>query len=127
MIATAVQHVSFCVQELEPSLHFYRDILGREPVDRPDFGCPGAWLQANNGAQIHLLVSPEPVAPPEGKLTPMANHTAFSVDDYETARDHLRSHGIEVLETNPKQGQMWVRDPSGNTIELTTALTTTSG
>jgi len=120
MIATAVHHVSFRIQELEPSLHFYRDILGLEPIERPDFGIQGAWLQAGTGTQIHLIVAPRDDAPEAGKVSPIDNHTAFAVEDYDTTRDHLRSHGLEVLETNPTQGQMWVSDPSGNIIEFTT-------
>jgi len=123
MIATAVHHVSFRVQELEPSLHFYRDILGLEPIDRPDFGIPGAWLQAGTGTQIHLIAAPDPDAAPADKVSPINNHTAFAIDDYETTRDYLRSKGLEVLETNPEQGQMWVADPSGNVIEFTTGNT----
>ena len=120
MIATAVHHVSFRIEELEPSLHFYRDILGLEPLDRPEFGIAGAWLGTTGGTQVHLIVVPRDETPPATKLTPIENHTAFKVDDYEATRDHLRSHGLEVLETNPKQGQMWVSDPSGNVIEFTT-------
>ena len=123
MIATAVHHVSFRIQELEPALHFYRDILGLEPIDRPDFGFPGAWLQAGTGTQVHLIVSPRKDPEEPRKLTPIDNHTAFAIDDYEATRDHLRSHDLEVLETNPKQGQMWVSDPSGNVIEFTTGAT----
>jgi glyoxylase I family protein len=123
MIATAVHHVSFRIQELEPALHFYRDILGLEPIKRPNFGIPGAWLQAGTGTQVHLIVAPQEDLPEPGKITPIDNHTAFAIEDYETTRDHLRANGLEVLETNPKQGQMWVSDPSGNVIEFTTGAT----
>ena len=123
MIATAVHHVSFRVKELEPALHFYRDILGLLPIERPDFGFPGAWLQADSGTQVHIIVAPKEDALPPGKLTPIDNHTAFAIDDYEATRDYLRAQGLEVLETNPKQGQMWVADPSGNVIEFTTGAT----
>jgi catechol 2,3-dioxygenase-like lactoylglutathione lyase family enzyme len=123
MIATAVHHVSFRVEELEPALHFYRDILGLLPIERPDFGFPGAWLQAGTGTQIHIIVSPKEDASAPRKLTPIDNHTAFAIDDYEATRDYLRAQGLEVLETNPKQGQMWVADPSGNVIEFTTGAT----
>jgi glyoxylase I family protein len=125
MIASAVHHVSFRIQDLGPSLHFYRDILGLETIERPDFGIPGAWLQAGTGTQVHLIVAPKEEAGTPSKLSPIENHTAFAVDDYDTTRDHLRSHGLEVLETSPKQGQMWVADPSGNVIEFTTGATGT--
>ena len=46
MIPSRGHHVSFSVSDLEASLAFYRDVLGLEPIERPDFGLPGAWLEA---------------------------------------------------------------------------------
>lgn len=120
MIGTALNHVSFCVPDLDAAMHFYQQVLGCETIDRPDFGFPGAWLQASN-IQIHLIVAPEGV---EGlgsnpdRTIPLANHTAFSIDDYEKTRDHLKEHDLAVVETSAEQGQMWVSDPAGNIIEL---------
>ncbi len=120
MIGRALDHVSFSVDDLDAALHFYGQILGCEPIGRPDFGIPGAWLQASN-VQIHLIVPPEGVkglgSNPD-RTVPLANHTAFAIDDYEKVRDHLKQHGLEVLETTPEQGQMWVSDPAGNVIEF---------
>ncbi len=123
MIGTALDHVSFCVSDLDAALHFYQEILGCKPVERPDFGFAGAWLQASN-IQIHLIVPPEGIqglgSNPDRNI-PLANHTAFAVADYEKTRDHLKEHGLDVLETSPEQGQMWVRDPAGNILEFIAA------
>jgi catechol 2,3-dioxygenase-like lactoylglutathione lyase family enzyme len=120
MISQAINHVSFSVPDLEKAMHFYQDVLGCEPIERPDFGFPGAWLQAGN-VQIHLIVAPEGMtglgSNPD-RTIPLANHTAFAVDDYQKTRDHLTEHGLEVVETSPEQGQMWVSDPAGNIIEF---------
>ena len=122
MICSRVHHISFVVRELEPALNFYRDILGFEPIERPQMGLGGAWLQAGI-TQVHLIVAPEgaDVGSPPGKTNPMANHTAFEIDDYEQVRDHLQASGLEVLELGPERGQMWVSDPAGNVLEFTTA------
>ena len=120
MISQTIDHVSFRVSDLDAALHFYQEILGCKPVPRPDIGIGGAWLQAGN-VQIHLIVPPEGVTGlgnnPD-RTIPLANHTAFAVDDYEKTRDHLKEHGLEVVETNVSQGQMWVSDPAGNIIEF---------
>ena len=120
MISHAINHVSFCVSDLDAAMHFYQEILGCEPIARPDMGIGGAWLQAGN-VQIHLIVPPEGVtglgSNPD-RTIPLANHTAFAVDDYEKTRDHLKEHGLELVETNPSQGQIWVSDPAGNIIEF---------
>ena len=119
MIAGTVNHISFTVSDLEKSLAFYRDILGLTPVERPDLGIPGAWLSAGN-AEVHLIGKLEGVdtgAPPE-KLSPLANHNAFAVDDYQQTADYLKAKGLEVLETSPERGPLWVQDPDGNVIEF---------
>jgi len=121
MISNAVHHVSFIVHDLEPALHFYRDVLGFEPIDRPSMGIEGAWLRAGS-TQVHLIVPPEgaDVGATPSKTNPIANHTAFAIDDYETARDHLQQAGLDVLEFGAERGQMWVSDPAGNVLEFTT-------
>ena len=120
MIVRSVNHISFSVSDLDASLHFYRDILGLVDIPRPDFGIPGAWLGAGD-AHVHLIARPEgaDVGTPPDSLTPIACHQAFGVEDYQKTLDHLKSHGLEVLETSPEQGQMWVRDPDGYVIEFT--------
>ena len=119
MISEAVHHVSFTVPELEPALHFYRDILGFEPIDRPNLGLDGAWLKAGS-TQVHLIVPPDgaDTGTPPGKLSPIANHTAFAIDDFETVRRHLIDSGLEVMEFGVERGQMWVADPGGNILEF---------
>jgi len=119
MLAESVHHVSLCVRDLEASLRFYRDLLGLSPVERPDFGFPGAWLAAG-ATQLHLIVAPPGVdglgAAPE-KLNPLANHLAFRVADLASARTRLEEAGAEVL-GGGGAGQMWVQDPSGHIVEL---------
>jgi catechol 2,3-dioxygenase-like lactoylglutathione lyase family enzyme len=119
MITEAVHHVSFAVDDLDASLHFYQELLGLQPVARPEMGIGGAWLAAGS-TQIHLIVCPEgvDVGSPPPKTLPLANHTAFAIDDYLSVRDQLVAGGLEVVETSPERGQMWVSDPSGNVIEF---------
>ena len=121
MLARAVNHISFAVADLERSLAFYRDLLGLAEVPRPDLPVAGAWLGVG-AAQVHLIVVPPGVEvggkPPA--LNPIDCHAAFSVADYGETLAALRARGLEVLETGPENGQMWVRDPDGHIIELTT-------
>ena len=119
MLVRGVNHISFAVRDLERARGFYEGVLGLETIDRPDFGIPGRWYQAVD-TQVHLIEVPEGVdtgSPPPG-LSPLANHQAFAIEDYAKVREHFRSHGVEVLETNPEAGQMWVRDPDGHLLEF---------
>ena len=120
MIARSVHHVSLTVRDVEVSRGFYEGLLGLETIERPDFGLPGVWYQSG-ATQVHLIQAPEGVdgGKPPGSLTPLANHLAFEIDDYAKVLDHLHARGIEVQETSPEMGQMWIRDPDGHIIELT--------
>jgi glyoxylase I family protein len=119
MIAQGMSHVSFPVRDLARSLAFYCDVLGFAPIPRPDLGVPGAWLRAGD-AEVHLIagVGLPPADVPAPVLSPAAHHVAFRIADYQAAADRLRRHELEVIETGPAGGQMWVQDPDGNVIEL---------
>lgn len=119
MIARRVDHVSFAVRDLARSLAFYQDVLGLQPVPRPDLGIPGAWLQAGD-SQVHLLEVPSDFegGTPPPHLNPAAGHAAFSIDDYDAALATLERHGLDILALGPTAGQMWVKDPDGHIIEL---------
>jgi catechol 2,3-dioxygenase-like lactoylglutathione lyase family enzyme len=120
LIAKGVHHVSFAITDLERARSFYEGILGLEQIERPDLGAvQGVWYRTG-GTEVHLIVPPEGAevgASPTG-ISPVAGHVAFRVDDYGATRDLLESKGIDVLETGPQAGQMWVQDPDGNVIEL---------
>jgi catechol 2,3-dioxygenase-like lactoylglutathione lyase family enzyme len=121
MIPTRAHHVSFAVQDLERSKRFYEGVLELEPIPRPEFGIAGVWYRAGN-VQVHLIAQPAgaAAAPPAGVISPIANHTAFAIDDYAKTLEQLRARGAEVLEMRPGVGpQMWIHDPDGNVIELT--------
>jgi catechol 2,3-dioxygenase-like lactoylglutathione lyase family enzyme len=118
VLARRLSHVSFAVRDLERSLRFYRDLLGLQPIPRPDFGFPGAWLAAGD-LQVHLIEVPagSDVGSPSPVLTPIANHTAFVVADHAATVERLRAHGLEIVDGGA-MGQSWVQDPDGNVIEF---------
>ena len=100
-------------------MDFYGGILGLEPIARPPLPFPGAWYRAG-ACEVHLIVPFEGTdvgsAPPH--INPFAVHTAFAVDDYAGVLGRIKAAGLEVLETGPEMGQMWIQDPDGNVIEL---------
>lgn len=119
MLVNGVDHISFAVRDLDRAKAFYAGILGLREIDRPDFGIGGAWFDAG-GAQVHLIELPESVdvgAPPPG-LSPLANHQAFAVADYAKTLEALERSGVEVMQTSPESGQLFVRDPDGNVLEF---------
>jgi glyoxylase I family protein len=119
MIARGVHHVSFAVLDLERSRRFYEGVLELAPIPRPELGVAGIWYGAG-ACQVHLIVTPPgvEVGTPPSRITPIANHCAFAIDDYSATLARLKARSVEVLETNAERGQMWVRDPDGNVLEL---------
>lgn len=121
MRATNLNHVSVCARDLDESIAFYRDLLGLECVPTPNFGFPVQWLRCGP-LQVHLFVRPE-------ENVPRYYHFGVTVDDftglYRKARDRdlfdRETFGHHVYELPGGCAQMYVRDPSGNCIELDTA------
>jgi catechol 2,3-dioxygenase-like lactoylglutathione lyase family enzyme len=108
-----VHHVSLNVRDAEEAARFYREVLGLEPIPRPDFGFPGFWLRSGS-QEIHLIQVADHHAP-EGQ------HFAFRVDDIDGVVAAIRRHGVEVSDPFPVPGagrQSFLKDPSGNLIEL---------
>jgi len=119
LLPQRLHHASFTVSNIKSARRFYGDILGLEEIERPAMPIEGAWYQIGE-AQIHLIAAPTgvDVGSRPAQINPLAGHTAFAIDDYVKTRDALRAKGIEVLETNPDRGQMWVQDPDGNVLEF---------
>lgn len=108
----AVHHVSLNVRDVDEAAVFYVDRLGLTPrIDRPDFGFPGAWLDAGR-QQVHLIEGEPPAA--------VGQHFALQVTDLEGAITELRAHGVSVSDAlRVGTGrQAFLSDPSGNGIEL---------
>ena len=119
MLVKRAHHVSLCVTDVAKARGFYGDLLGLSEIARPDFGFPGAWYQAGE-IQLHLIVAPPgvDVGARPAKISPVAGHTAFEIEDYEKVRESLAARGVEVIGLGAEVGQLFVRDPDGNVIEL---------
>ncbi len=108
-----VHHVSLNVDDLAAADRFYTNVLGFEPLPRPDLGFPGSWLRAGE-QEVHLL---EIGAVPDD----VGQHVAFRVADLDRAVSRLRDLGVDV--SDPKAlpsgaRQAFLHDPSGNRLEL---------
>ena len=112
MTIERLHHAAFTVTDLDAAIAFYA-LLGFAPIERPDFGFPGAWLEAGQ-AQVHLLESADQPPSP-------GTHVALKVDDLDAIVGTLEGAGLRVGRLPHVQGagrQAFVSDPSGNQIEL---------
>ena len=113
-------HTMVRVNDLDASLHFYRDALGLELVRQFD-NAGGrftlAYLAApgDHDAQVELTYNWDPE-----DLGGSRNfgHLAYAVDDIYAACERLQAHGVTILRP-PRDGYMaFVRSPDNISIEL---------
>jgi glyoxylase I family protein len=110
---SGVHHVALCVDDVDAATDFYVDVLGCEQrADRPDFGFPGAWLDAGT-QQIHLMQFADSPR--------TASHFALRVEDLDAWCAHLDAHGVAYRRSDHVANagfQAFLADPAGNQIEL---------
>jgi catechol 2,3-dioxygenase-like lactoylglutathione lyase family enzyme len=109
---------------------FYTDVLGLPPAPmmavtpaiiasigklRAPGARGGAWVEAP-GTQIHLIRAERT----EGRLNPLGPHLALEVADFDEIKQALAERGIYFVEAPDGLPfrQLWILDPSGNTVEL---------
>ena len=117
MKATGFTHVSIGARDLEESARFYKDFFGMDEIPSPDFSGPVRWLRVGD-LQLHLFHDEEPA--------PVGHHFAVDVDDFEEAFRKAGETGARVESGNYSTVrelpggavQMYLRDPSGNLVEV---------
>lgn len=117
-------HVSVLVADTSIALGFYHDLLGLGiNTARPDLGYPGAWLNLDDGRQIHLLELPNPDAsiqrPEHGGRD---RHVAMHVEALDVLIDKLETAGVGYTMSRSGRRALFCRDPDGNALEFIEAV-----
>lgn len=111
MDLVGIHHVNVRVDALPDAVAFYEGVLGLRRIHRPEeMPAEGVWY-ALGPQQVHVSDGGGPG--PASK-----QHFAVAVTDLAAVVAELRAAGVEV-EVRDATGQAFVRDPSGNRIELT--------
>lgn len=112
-----IHHVNVLVDDLADAVTFYREVLGLPMTATPDQGFPSQFFQFNDRQQLHM----NQLSDSHG----LRSHFCLVVDDfmgiYRRARD-AKAIDLDVwgkIRRIPNgKLQMFVRDPSGNLIEI---------
>jgi catechol 2,3-dioxygenase-like lactoylglutathione lyase family enzyme len=115
--ATGINHVTVLTRDLDESERFYADLFGAERLVSPNFGAPVRWLRLGD-AQIHLLHASSGGGG--------AGHFGITVDDLAPVYERARAlgaldsvvNGHYFWELPDGVVQLYVRDPSGNLVEV---------
>jgi catechol 2,3-dioxygenase-like lactoylglutathione lyase family enzyme len=112
-----IRHATVIVDDLEKACRFYEKELGLEPLPTFDLDFPAQFFRVNDAQQIHVTEWPD---------TPsFRGHICLEIDDFNAAFHRMRELG--AIDTSPWGNvrrlpdgtmQMFVRDPSGNLVEL---------
>jgi catechol 2,3-dioxygenase-like lactoylglutathione lyase family enzyme len=115
--AVKINHVTLIVDNLEEAGEFYEKELGLEPLPAFNFDYPVMFFDINDEQQLHLS---------EWEDTPsFRGHVCMQVDDFNSI--FYRMKELDAIDIKPwgkvrqlPDGamQMFVRDPSGNLVEL---------
>ena len=117
-----LDHVVIAVSDVERSNAFYREVVGVEVIDRGGGFAYGVGVQRLN---VHSPgTSPHPVA--QLPVQPGGSDLCFVWDGpIEDALDHLRRHGVELVEgpveregAGGRGRSVYFRDPDGSLLEF---------
>ena len=122
MAAMGINHVTIVACDLDESERFYVELVGAERVDTPNLGTPVRWLRVGD-VQIHLLQN--------GSRGGGAGHFGITVDEIVSVYERARAlgafdstvNGHYFWELPDGVVQLYVRDPSGNLVEVNARVT----
>ncbi len=116
MKATGFNHMSVGARNLEESVRFYEEMFEMECVPTYNFSFKTQYLRCGD-QQLHVYELPETVG--------QYQHFALNVEDFHAVYEKAAARGIldgpfgTALNEMPDGSvQMYLRDPSGNLIEV---------
>ncbi|HET9392316.1 MAG TPA: VOC family protein [Candidatus Rubrimentiphilum sp.] len=122
-----IDHVLLHVNGMTDSLKFYETVLGCALEGRmPQFGMAELRAGASHIGLVDVDSSEGAWAKESAGKGRNVDHVALAVapSDVRALREHLASNNVSIVEERDEDGpqgkslSLYVRDPSGNTIEL---------
>ncbi len=115
-----INHVTLIVHNLEEACRWYEETFQLEVLPAFRFDYPAQFYKINQHQQLHLTEWPD--------VYSHRGHVCFQVDDFEGLFERMRDAGAidiapwgKVKRLPDGALQMFVRDPSGNLLELSSA------
>ncbi|WP_336022653.1 VOC family protein [Halobellus salinisoli] len=128
MVGVDYSHVTIVVDDLDETAEFYQEVFDLEELPTPNWDTPVRWFRIGNG-QLHLL---------DDDSDPAAvSHYGLHIDEFEPVYEGVLDHDTATVEPfTDRTGhgivdghppvfylptgtvQWYIRDPSGNLIEI---------
>ena len=109
MPARSIHHVGVAVTNLDEAIETYQRLFGARLEHRDTVAEQGveaaSLLVGESRVELLSALGPEtPVGKFLAKRGPGMHHVAFEVDDVRTELDALAAEGVELVDTEPRQG-----------------------
>lgn len=124
---SAIDHVNLQVADLDASIDFYRRIFGFRVLEDGRRIPPGGWaIIGIPGAVCLALGVTKELSQAQGKRI---IHFGLVIDDAQTTLKRLKQEGVTIVPRGPggsailpypRSESIYIRDPDGHEIELTT-------
>ncbi len=134
----AIDHINLSVRDVTRSAAFYQSVFGLElREDRRDAARPYVIVGRPDVGYLALHQQAGPIVEDERRVPGGAirrdriNHWGFVVEDFDALPGALEQAGVEVLYRDngaggivhyPRSRSLYVADPDGNEIELTSSF-----
>jgi lactoylglutathione lyase len=112
-----INHVTLIVDKLEEACRFYETEFELEPLPAFKFDYPAQFYRLDDEQQLHLTQWEDEYS--------FRGHVCFQVDDFNTIFHRMKEQGRidirpwgRVRRLPDGTMQMFVRDPSGNLLEI---------
>ena len=119
-----LDHVAITVRDPLSSMVWYQDVLGLERRFEEAWGdYPIVMLAGESGVALFPASSADPETVPDKRNTITMRHFAFRVDseNFKRVQERMRWSGVEFTrEDHGVSHSIYIRDPDGHEIEITT-------
>ncbi len=104
-----IDHIAVLVEDMEATLHFWRDALGMQVTGVQDVPAEAAQIAflPTGGSEIELV---RPTTDDSGlakylqKRGPGMHHICLQVDDIQGMLAQLQAHGVQLINDQPRLG-----------------------
>jgi len=124
---SAIDHVNLQVADLDLSISFYCRVFGFRVLEDGRDKPPGGWAIVGLPGAVYLALGvTKDTSPAQGKRIA---HFGLVIDDAPSTLQRLENEGVTIVPrgpggrailTYPRSQSIYIRDPDGHEIELTT-------
>ena len=115
-----IEHTAIASTDPERLAQWYVEVLGFR-INYRSQNSRTVFVKSEDGSMIEIIEAGRPANGPQQMNDPGLRHLALTVDDFESACQTLRGHGVRLLTepaTHGGNSLVFFADPDGNILHL---------